>query len=127
MTALSESFSLTIICDVFSLLISTSLLFSQIGKPILDNASERDLADPGIVPASMLLGKKHPTANIQPTSQKQAHPTKVDNQMSPANVTTPLFLANPEEISYQHGNKDQPRESPQYLPSSSICIRLSAC
>src|SRR5882724_9835035 len=36
MTALSESFSLTIICDVFSLPILTSLLFSQIGKPVLD-------------------------------------------------------------------------------------------
>src|SRR5882724_3132813 len=36
MTALSESFSLMIICDIFSLPISTFLLFSQIGKPILD-------------------------------------------------------------------------------------------
>ena len=37
MTALSESSSLTIICDVFSLPISTYLLFSQVGKPILDS------------------------------------------------------------------------------------------
>ena len=36
MTALSESFSFMIIHDVFSLPISTYLLFSQIGKPILD-------------------------------------------------------------------------------------------
>src|SRR5882724_5745537 len=37
MTALFESFSLMFIHDVFSLLISTYLLFSQIGKPVLDN------------------------------------------------------------------------------------------
>jgi len=36
MTALSESLSLMIICDVFSLSIPTYLLFSQIGKQILD-------------------------------------------------------------------------------------------
>jgi len=36
MTALSESFYLTFIHNVFSWLISTHLLFSQIGKPILD-------------------------------------------------------------------------------------------
>src|SRR5882724_1508993 len=36
-TALSESFPLTIIRDVFSLPISTFLLFSQVRKPILDN------------------------------------------------------------------------------------------
>jgi len=36
MTALSESLCLTIICDVFSLLILTFLLFSWVGKPILD-------------------------------------------------------------------------------------------
>ena len=36
MTALSESFPLMIIHDIFSLLISTSLLFSWIRKPILD-------------------------------------------------------------------------------------------
>jgi|SRR5882724_7506380 len=35
MTALSESFSLTIICEVFPLLISTFLLFSQVRKPVL--------------------------------------------------------------------------------------------
>jgi len=36
MTALFESLSLMIIHDVLSLLILTYLLFSQIGKPILD-------------------------------------------------------------------------------------------
>ena len=36
MTALSESFSLMIIHDVFSLPISTFLLFSRVGKPVLD-------------------------------------------------------------------------------------------
>src|SRR5882724_2503144 len=36
MTALSESFSLTIICDVFPLMILTFLHFSQVGKPVLD-------------------------------------------------------------------------------------------
>src|SRR5882724_1311413 len=36
MSALSESFSFTIIHDVFSLLILTFLLFSQVGKPVLD-------------------------------------------------------------------------------------------
>ena len=40
MTALSESFSLMIICDAFSLPISTFLLFSRVGKPILDNAAQ---------------------------------------------------------------------------------------
>src|SRR5882724_6175498 len=35
--SLSESFSLTIIHDVFSLLISAFLLFSQVGKPVLDS------------------------------------------------------------------------------------------
>src|SRR5882724_2480076 len=38
MTALSKSFSLMIICDVFSLLLLTSLLFSQVGKPVLDTS-----------------------------------------------------------------------------------------
>jgi len=37
MTALFESFSLTFIHDVLSLLTSTYLLFSRVGKPILDN------------------------------------------------------------------------------------------
>jgi len=37
MTALSESLSLMIIRDVFSLPILTYLLFSWIGKPVLDN------------------------------------------------------------------------------------------
>src|SRR5882724_12342683 len=36
MTALFESFSLTIIHDIFSLLILTYLQSSQVGKPILD-------------------------------------------------------------------------------------------
>ena len=36
MTALSERFLLTIICDIFSLPILTFLLFSQVRKPILD-------------------------------------------------------------------------------------------
>ena len=35
-TALFESVLLTIICDVFSASILTYLLFSQVGKPILD-------------------------------------------------------------------------------------------
>src|SRR5882724_9128653 len=37
MTALSESFSLTIIHDIFPLTIPTFLHFSQVGKPILDS------------------------------------------------------------------------------------------
>src|SRR5882724_8165206 len=37
MTALFESLSLTIICDLFSLLIPTYLHFIQVGKPILDS------------------------------------------------------------------------------------------
>ena len=37
MTALFESFSLTITLNVFSLLIPTLLHFSRVGKPILDN------------------------------------------------------------------------------------------
>src|SRR5882724_7283806 len=36
MTALFESFSLTIILDVFSLSIPTLLHFSWVGKPVLD-------------------------------------------------------------------------------------------
>src|SRR5882724_11319481 len=36
MTALFESFSLTIILDVFSLSIPTLLHFSRVGKPVLD-------------------------------------------------------------------------------------------
>src|SRR5882724_6988453 len=36
MTALFESFSLTIILNVFSLSIPTLLHFSQVGKPVLD-------------------------------------------------------------------------------------------
>jgi len=39
MTALSESFSLRIICDVFPLPNSTFLLFSWVGKPVLDTLS----------------------------------------------------------------------------------------
>jgi len=42
MTALFESLSLTIICNIFSLLISTYLLFSQIRKPILDSSFLHD-------------------------------------------------------------------------------------
>ena len=34
------------------------------------HASVRDLADVGTVPASVLLRRKHPAAQIQPTSQK---------------------------------------------------------
>src|SRR5882724_3338503 len=41
MTALSESFYLMSIHNVFSWLISTFLLFSRIGKPILDTPHER--------------------------------------------------------------------------------------
>jgi len=40
MTALSESLSLMIICDIFSLSILTYLLFSWIGKPIIDSGME---------------------------------------------------------------------------------------
>jgi len=36
MTALLESLSLTIILDIISLSIPTFLLFSQVGKPILE-------------------------------------------------------------------------------------------
>jgi len=39
MTALFESFSLTIILDVFSLSILTLLHFSRVGKPVLDSKS----------------------------------------------------------------------------------------
>src|SRR5882724_8488354 len=42
MTALSGIFSLMIICDVFSLSIPTFLLFSQVGKPILDTKQENN-------------------------------------------------------------------------------------
>src|SRR5882724_10947119 len=42
MTALSESFSLTIIHDVFSSPISTFLLFSRVGKPVLDSNYQQD-------------------------------------------------------------------------------------
>src|SRR5882724_10906551 len=39
MTALLESFSPMVILDIISLLISTFLLFSQIGKPVLETPS----------------------------------------------------------------------------------------
>jgi len=45
MTALFENLSLMIICDVFSLSISTYLLFSQISKPILDSGALHSAAD----------------------------------------------------------------------------------
>src|SRR5882724_5034407 len=60
MTALSESFSLMIICDVFSLLILTSLLFSRVGKPILDNIIELPL----LSNISFILGTS-PRVSIQ--------------------------------------------------------------
>ena len=40
MTALFESLLLMIICDVFSVLIPTYLLFSQVGKHIIDKPVE---------------------------------------------------------------------------------------
>src|SRR5882724_9611214 len=42
MTALFESFSLTITLDVFSLSIPTFLHFSQVGKPVLESLQHWD-------------------------------------------------------------------------------------
>ena len=57
-TALFESLLLMIICDVFSASIPTYLLFSQVGKPILDSpqtyASSKVTSLKPVLPASIL-------------------------------------------------------------------------
>jgi len=83
-------------------------------------ASRRDLADINTVPASMLFERKHPTADEQPTIQKHACSGDVEDQMCPANTPTPLFLANPKELSYPAEGGEQPREATQYSPISSV-------
>jgi len=83
-------------------------------------ASGSNPTDADTVPAPMLFRRKCPAADTPPASWKRAYSAKIEDQMCLANVAGPLFLANPEELSYPDKNEEQPREATQYSPSSSI-------
>jgi len=70
-------------------------------------ASEGDLADADIVPASMRLRKKHPAVNEPATSWKCACSDEVEDQTQLANTPTPLFLPNPKELLYPDDRGEQ--------------------
>jgi len=83
-------------------------------------AFKRDLTDIMTVPASMLFGRKHPTANDHPTSRKHTCTAEAEDQTHPTNTPTPLFLHNSEELTYPDQDEEQPEEALQQPPNDSI-------